>query len=448
MLEERGGLKIMPKLIIPNAYELYQSRDISLTQDQINTRYFYNLRFLWLLEPGDAIILPKQPAKGFLSYLGKIKKINIDTLHVIILEEKYVSLDSNIFSDLNLIAQLQSIITSPWKWRVEACYFNREIEILAEKLQIGLNLEWKMCIDSDYVRQANSKAEFRKLSINNNIPIPEGAVCSNQQELAVSLQHFLKVTGQVIIKQEYNASGKGNIGISFSSQHFVGVVKTIMLNKDQCINQITEQLWMDYTNSLTKLLIIEVYYPNKGSFTAQFFSPPRGQRVALLGYSEILMEGRWVGVQMPPRELSQEQTKALIAYSKQYACIMQERGYQGYLCCDAILTNDDRILFTEINVRPGAETHAYVLAQYLFGVDYQKKMVVSTRNGFQTDSFLNLYQKLEDKNLLFKSGDAAGVVLLTIDDAYSRQFEYLVVARDLEGVYSLEKELNSMLQES
>lgn len=437
----------MPKLIIPNAYELYQSTVSPLTQDEINARYFYNLRFLWLLEPGDAILLPKPPAKGFLSYLAKIKQIDPDTVHLIILENKHTSVNSASLSDQNLIVYLRKIITSPSAWNIHACYFNREIAMLAEKLQLPINSEWKTLVESDFIRRANSKAKFRKISTSNHIPIPEGIVCSTQKGLVTSLQELLKITGQVIIKQEYNASGKGNIGISFNkNHHFAGVIKTIILKNDQCINEIAYQLWTEHTNLQNSQLIIEVYYPNKGTFTAQFLSPPQGQEPILLSYSEIIMESRWVGVQIPPRALSLEQTKILITYSKQFACIMQERGYQGYLCCDAILTNDDKILFTEINVRPGAETHAYVLAQHLFGIGYEDKMIMLTRTGLKTNSFINTCKKLKDKNLLLNNGDDAGIVLLTVDDTDSKQFEYLVVAPDLKSAYALEKKLKKLFQ--
>jgi hypothetical protein len=445
MSEEKESLKIMPKLIIPNAYELYQDGVASLTQDEINARYFYNLRFLWLLKPGDAILLPKQPAKGFLSYLAEIKQMNPETLHLVILDNKHASLNSAALSDSNLIMQLREIITSPSEWSIQACYFNQEIAALAEKLQLPISPEWKALVESDFIRNANSKAEFRKISINNNIPIPEGIVCLNQEALASSLKNLLKITGQVIIKQEYNASGKGNIGVSFSkNHHFVGVIKTIILKEDQCINEIAHQLWVEHTNSRNTQLIVEAYHTNKGSFTAQFLTPRREQEPTLLGYSEILMESRWVGVQIPPRALSPEQTKTLITYSKQFACIMQERGYQGHLCCDAISTNDDKILFTEINVRPGAETHAYILALHLFGFGYEDKIIVFTRNGLKTDSFLNTYKKLKDKNLLLNNGNNAGIVLLTVDDTDSQQFEYLIAAPDVKSASELEKKLQAL----
>lgn len=437
----------MPKLIIANAYELYQSSASSLTQDAINARYFYNLRFLWLLEPGDAILLPKAPAKGFLSYLAKMKQIDPDTLHLIILKNEHTSVTSASLSDSNLIVHLREIITSPSEWIIQACYFNREIAALAEELHIPIKPEWKTLVESDFIRHSNSKVEFRKISISNHIPIPEGAVCSTQEELAISLKYFLKINEQVIIKQEYNASGKGNIGISLNKHHhFGGVINTIILKENRCINEFAYQLWAEHTNLQNSRLIVEVYYANKGTFTAQFLSPPRGQNPRLLSYSEIIMETRWIGVQIPPQTLSSEQTKTLITYSEQLACIMQERGYLGYLCCDAILTSDDKLLFTEINVRPGAETHAYVLALQLFGPGYENKMIVSTRNNLKTDSFINTHKQLKDKNLLLNNDNNAGIVLLTVDDTDAKQFEYLVAAPNLQSAHALEKKLNNILQ--
>lgn len=442
MSEEEEILKIMPKLIIPNAYELYQSGDATLTQEEINARYFYNLRFLWLLESGDAIILPRPPAAGFLSYLAMLKQIDMDSLHIVVLGDDHVSLSSASLLDNELIMKLRGIVTSPVEWSIQSCCYTREVLWLAEALDIEVTPAWKKLIISDFIRLVNSKVEFRKISTNYCIPIPEGNVCYSQDELAESIKSFLLTTGQVIIKQEFNAAGKGNIGVGkHESNHFSGVIKTIILNDKLSICEAAKQIWRDYSNAINNLLIVEVYYPNQGSFTAQYWVPPSGQEPALLNYSEILMEERWVGVQMPPRSLPSGQTNALIAHSRQFALIMQSHGYHGYLCCDAILTYDDRLLFTEINVRPGAETHAYLLARQLFGVGHENKMTVITRNGLKIDSFLATKQQLLEKNILLKNGQCNGIVLLTVDDVYSKQSEYLIAAPNLASAQLLESGL-------
>lgn len=176
MLDEKGCLKIMPKLIIPNQYELYQFDNYLLTQEEINARYFYNLRFLWLLEPGDAIILPQLPARGFLSYLAKMKNINPASLHIVVLDAKYKPLHSDALSDVELINQLRNIMAIPSQWKIQTCYFNSAILALSKKLYLTIDPEWEKFIKADLVHTLNSKAEFRKISEENGIPITEGVV--------------------------------------------------------------------------------------------------------------------------------------------------------------------------------------------------------------------------------------------------------------------------------
>jgi hypothetical protein len=446
MSDEKGNLKIMPKLIIPNAYELYQSDNHLLTRKEIRARYFYNLRFLWLLEAGDAIILPQKPAKGFLSYLAKIKQIDPEELHLIILEKKYTSLHSGVFSDPKLIKQLREIMTIPSQWKIQSCFFNLEILALAKKLRLKIDPEWSMFIKSKLSKHVNSKAEFRKISQSHAIPIPEGLICSTAKELEISLENFLKITGQVIIKQEYNASGKGNIGVAVDeSPNLVGVSNTIIIKKNECIKKIAKQIWLAQIDSWNKVLIVEVYYPNKGTFTAQFFVPPQGEPL-LVNYSEIIMESRWVGIQIPPGILLCMEANFLVTCSRKFANSLQNRGYQGYLCCDAILTNERKIIFTEINVRPGAETHAYILARHLFGEGYENSRVILTGScHINKNSFLEIHEKLNEKNLLISNQQNDGVALLTVGEGFTHQLEYLIAAPDLVGAYALESKMGDVL---
>lgn len=427
----------MPKLIIPNAYELYQPDSLFLTQDDINSRYFYNLRFLWLLEAGDAIILPKCPNYVFLNYFAKVKKLDLNTINIVVLNEKHASLNSNALSDDDLIESLRSIISIPSNWKLQTCYYNHSIFKLSLKLGIPVKPQYKDLIKTDFIKCINSKVFFRKIATENSIPASEGVVCATEKELLLSLRRLLKQTGQVIAKQEYNASGKGNIGIGIkANQSFVGVIKQMIIQLDQSIEKVANDLWSSSNH------ILEVYYPNTGTFTAQYWSPAQGEPV-LINYSEILMESRWVGIQMPPRLISQKHTEELIEYSKKLAQIIQAQGYEGYLCCDAILTHDDRIVFTEINVRPGAESHAYVLTEHLFGKIDKNKIVIQTHNMNINHSFREIYQQLNENSLLINDRNNFGVVVLTVDDD-SHKLEYLIAAPDCVSAQRLKLQFDSI----
>jgi hypothetical protein len=109
---------------------------------------------------------------------------------------------------------------------------------------------------------------------------------------------------------------------------------------------------------------------------------------------------------------------------------LQKHGYRGYLCADAILSVDYSMLFTEMNVRPGAETHAYVLANHLFGRDYAKTMTIITGNKTHLSSFDDTIKKLQEENMLLTRGTDTGVVILTIDHIHAHKIEYFIAAKD------------------
>jgi len=437
----------MPKLIIPNAYELYKPEGSPVNQDEAIARQFYNARFLWLLEPGDIILLPELPAEGFLAYLASLKQIELKSFTVLTWGKELNSSVSEVLSDSSLIERLQTMISAPTSWSIQTCFFNQSVMKLAESLNIPIEPNWRRLVQQDFVRHMNSKANFRNLAESHDLPIPKGQVCLSSQSFIQAIQTLLKVTGQVIIKQEHNGGGRGNIGITIDSEKtFSGVIKTIVINDKQSIAEIAQQLWANYVDNLNQQLIVEVYYPKKGTFTTMLQLSPLDQPPVLLNYSEIRMESTWVGVQIPAHALLPHQVEKLVSASMKLAHVLQAYGYQGYLCCDAILSCDNIILFTEINVRPGAETHAHTLASHLFGKDYSKQTTILTRMGMKVSSFSRVYQMLKDQGLLLSPDNPSGVAILTVDDRYSNQIEYLVAAPDLTSAYTLENQLMLLLQ--
>jgi len=436
----------MLKLIIPNVHELYQTEGYQINQEDAIARLFYNLRFLWLVEPGDVILLPELPTNEFISYLARLKQMDPDSLTIVTWRGELNAIFSDVLDDPLLINQLKKITSLSTSWSIHTCYFNQAVLKLADKLNIFLSPKWRILVKNDFIKQINSKVKFRTIALNHKLPLPHGQVCTTSACLKQAIQSLLKMTGQVIVKQDYNGGGRGNIGITIhSSATFAGVTKTIIINNGQSVDELANQIWQNYVYDLNYQLIAEVYYPNTGTFTAMLWIPALGQTPRLLHYSEIRMESTWVGVQIPAHSLSPENVDTLKNTSMQLAYIVQKSGYHGFLCCDAIRTCSNQILFTEMNVRPGAETHAHVLAAKLFGSDYPNHTTLLTRKGIHIASFAHVHQLLQKHGLLLKPHCQSGVALLTIDDRYSKQAEYLVAAPDLVSAYALESRLLQLL---
>ncbi|EKD70963.1 MAG: hypothetical protein ACD_46C00314G0008 [uncultured bacterium] len=409
----------MPILFIPNALEIYQSNDDAIA------RQFYYSRFLWLLNPGDIIILPELPSDELLNYLADLKQINRDFFYIMTWDNKF------------LIHELKQIINTPADWSIQACFFNQTIINLAKKLNIIVSSNRLNLAKNGSLKKLNSKINFRYIAKKNNIPTPIGNVCRTKKMLFSSIISLLNITGSVMIKQEYNGGGRGNIGITLcSSTTFTGVIKSFVIQQKNEIKNIINYFWKK-----GQRFVVEVYYPNTGSFTSIFYIPPLHQKPTLLNYSEIRMESTWFGVQIPAHELSENERDILIKNSEKLAVIIQNKGYQGYICCDAIRTNDNQILFTEINVRPGAETHAHVLATQLFGTNYYQHVTILTRKGVKISSVKYALQQLEKRDLLLNSQRKFGVALLTVDEKYSKQMEYFIAAPSLADAYAIEEKM-------
>ncbi len=143
----------MPKLIIPNAYELYKIHQKPLTHKEAVNRLFYNFRFLWLLEPGDVILLQDLPNKEFINYLAEIKGFDPDTLIILSWNNTLNATFKNSLNDEELINRLKGIISSPLDWSIQTCYFNRDILKLADRLNIPVDPSWRKLVEDDFIRR-------------------------------------------------------------------------------------------------------------------------------------------------------------------------------------------------------------------------------------------------------------------------------------------------------
>ncbi len=434
----------MPKLIIPNALELYRQPGFAITGQDAVARQFYQARFLWLLEKGDAIILPEEPAAGFREYLANLKQFDQDSVSILPWTCESDQEIGKALCEPVLLEQLKRIITQPSIWNIEACYFNIAILQLADSLNIKIDPAWRRLVLEDAIRRFNSKQEFRTIAQAYNLPIPAGTISSTASDLSQAILNLLPATGQVIIKQDFNGGGRGNIGVTTHSvAKFAGVQKVIHI-RNSSANAIAHEaadIWNDLTGPLNDKLIVETYYPNQGTFTAVLLVGKEDE-AAVVSYSEIRMEATWIGVEFPASALASAQIQDLIYNARIFGEALKARGYHGYLCCDAILTSENKLLFTELNVRPGAETNAYEVARQIHGPDYLKNSTTLTRRGLpMASSFLQTRDLLSRKGLLVSGQRREGVVILTIDDRVSRQAEYLVTARSLPDALAIENEL-------
>jgi tRNA threonylcarbamoyladenosine modification (KEOPS) complex Pcc1 subunit len=435
------------KLIIPNSLDALMLNSTQLDQyDKAFERHLAT-RSIWLLNPGDAIILPKLVPKDFLNHVMKTKNCKLDDFCIITLDEPFRFVTQESLSKSKIIMPLKKIIANPAQWTIEPYIFNQTIVDLAKELNIYLPEKWQTLIRENYNIKLNSKAEFRSLASTHDILLPAGEICQSLCYFEQAVRYFLNMENQVIIKKEISGGGMGNIGISFNpNARFSGVSNTVIVENVENLSEILEYLWFDNVDNVNLRLIVEIYYPDSETFTAEMFVPEPGQLPQIMNVSEIRMDGKCIGVEIPAHKLSSLQTKKIINSSMRMAIDFQAKGYYGYMSCDVIRTSDDKILFTEINARESGALYIYRVAEYLLGLDYQKKVTTLTRRTFKIKSFQQGLEILAVENLQYNPATHTGIIILSISCG-ELPAECLIVAPDRKKAYALESQLLKLFNE-
>lgn len=402
----------MPKIIIPNAYEYYHSNDC-ITFEEHRKRYLYSLRFVWLLEQHDIIILPSVPPQNLLGYVASIKKFSLADITILTLcDQMNADYKGNLLQP-PLIAALRHAMQAQANWKIQACYFHKIVLQLADALAISLSKSWRAFIEKDFCKLTNGKKFFRELAKKLALPMPDGKICHSVSELINAIHILQNQSSQLILKQNFNASGKGNLGIIFSAEkNFVGVSKIIHA-KNKSLKQLAQKLWEDYSQD--DCLIVEMFYPNCETFTVGFYI--HQENIVMTHCAKIKMQRSWTGIEISLASRHPKLRHDAFAFAR----ALQKLGYQGYLCCDAIMTADKKIFFTEINVRAGAETNAILFAENCLPPDYAANFVVTTATlpavvDFSKESYLNHDHQI-------------GYAPIVFDARHSSTVEFIIVAK-------------------
>lgn len=419
----------MPQLIIPNSY------DVHLTLDKNETQKYKsrNWRYIWLMNANDAIIVPDDPAKGFLDYFADLKKESHNKFQFILIDEV---VSKEFLTTNSLIKKLKKIIIDPESWTVNPFYYNRAIVFLTENLNLFVYDKLKKLINENILHDMNSKVEFRKFAAICDIPIPKGYVCHSKQEFKSAITNLFSNTHQIIIKKYFSGGGQGNIGVGLKSTRFSGTAKNLFVNSSTELEEIADQIWSQEINELNQTLIVEIFYPNCRAFTCEMFIPRDNNYPEILNYGELRhTQKSIVGIETPSDALKPYHICELLNYSLRLAQLLQTLGYSGYMSCDAIKTENNELLLTEINARMSGAMPAYALAEHFFGKEYINKITFLSR-FIKISSFMQAYKVLKREKLLFNN--ECGVIFVYANDSI-KEAEILVIAQSSKKAYDIER---------
>ncbi|OZV12999.1 hypothetical protein CIW83_05485 [Tissierella sp. P1] len=199
----------------------------------------------------------------------------------------------------------------------------------------------------------NSKINSRLIAESLDLPVSEGVICSDIEELE---NYYDKFNGsqKIVIKDEYNASGKGLYLINNKKelQSFVNFIKRKLDTKS--VNFLVEK-WYKKQYDINYQIVIS----KTGDI---FYIPPKRQ---------VLNNNIYIGSQLYNRDsdLNKSQRNLYKNYAKIIGEKLKELDYKGVASIDSIITLEGEIIpVLEINGRFSLSTYISLLP-FLLGED-------------------------------------------------------------------------------
>lgn len=401
-------------------------------------------RLVWLANPGDILVLPFQIRREFVNYSLRLRGHAPDTVRVITPpgdKDSVRILTYATLSDATLIREIGQAMASSPTWSVVPYCFDRGVANLTLKLSgYGKIVAPALAFFREGGAEVfNSKVEFRRIAEAHRIPVAKGHNCYSADELVLAVEELLSETGSVIIKQDLNAGGKGNVVVSRAPRksEALGASSTMVIDATNDVREV----WDNMTGSRNVALVVESYHEVLNVFYSEFEIPMPSESPYLLNYGDMRMEPVWNGFQIPSETLSLQQAGEFVAVSAALAEIAQRRGYTGKINIDGILTDEGHVLITEINGRLGGCTHIHELTRILYGDNYASRYAIVTRNNCRPaqQDFNDLLEILEARGFLIKRPGQQGMIIATEDLSNSGTLEYIVVAEDVRQVHEIEE---------
>lgn len=440
----------MPKIIIGNVDNEHMVSPSAVTSESTIIAAVTAYSMIWLVEEGDILVTPDPISIPFLQYVCSLKKIDYRTIVLIPLSDnsnRPILITFDALTQPRFIEKLKKHMAQSTNWWLCPYFFDRSISWLAHHLHIPFGEKMNAFLHAGGAELLNSKAVFRRLCAGKNIPIPQGHACSSKAKLRMWTEDLLEETGAVMIKQDFNAGGFGNIALSLDSQvtSFPGASKTHIVSRKDSIAPVIDEIWAANAKDRNIELVVEVYHSSEHIYYSDFEAFGPGIMPKYLNHGQMRMEPLWVGFSIPG-PLDPFLTAKMMAGSTALASLVSEIGYIGMINFDIVFTKKGDPLFLEFNGRCGGTTHIHTICLSMFGPNYAREFAFVTRNMVKAGSFNEVIQQLDAEGLLFHPSMDQGVIILAEDTNRTGTIDYLVAAKTSTDSLQLEERLLRLLK--
>jgi hypothetical protein len=289
------------------------------------------------------------------------------------------------------------------------------------------------------VALVNAKSLFRAIAGGLGAPMPPGWIGDDRAGAGQFISEELAEGHCVIVKQDLQSGGKGNVVLSPVPDVRVAGTKqpAVVLPGADAVSAYLAGRWDWLTDGGRHSIVIERYFTDAVPFFAEFVIDDDGIR--LTGHGEMLMTPTYAGVIAPMPRLDLAVEEDFIATARRLCVPFRAMGYRGTVSVDAILTAGHRFWFSEINCRMGGSSHLHgVIGAHVIGPSHRAKRLIAERDGWRAPSFAEAVHRLEAAGLAYDPETRLGVILTCDVVPANGTVRCCVVAEDMDAVKKYE----------
>lgn len=439
----------MAKLIIGNLRTEEMVGDLEILSPSYR-EYVGNQaqRMAWSLQEGDILILPVMPDEYFLDYVTSQLRIDRSAIEVIVppagrFGDGVLSRDR--LMGETFLAQLRRAVGSRDVREVFPFHFDSAVAALSKKLGLDGVTPGFEFLSQGGGRLLNSKATFRALAGGTGVAVPQGKVCSLEEEAADFLWEELLSHGHpAIIKRDFHVAGFGNEVVSpVPGIEPVGALRAVVVDDREALVKYLAKGWHWFTDAGRSPVVVERYFAGSLPLCAEFHVT--GQGVELAGHGAMRTEPVLNGHIWPAPTSELSSFGGFLEAARKICTPIHAMGYRGIVSVDAIVTPNQDILINEFNCRVSGSTHAYHIGERLVGGDFLTERVLVEQRCCNFPPPVVAVQALEESGLAYDHATRAGVVMTVEDNSENGGFgEYCIVAESTDHATQLEMALTDL----
>jgi hypothetical protein len=405
-------------------------------------------RLLWFARDGDVVILPRMPDEAVLGYVTALTRTRRSTLRLVVPDSGRYGPD--ILSRDRLLSRscldgVRAALDGRTADAIVAMCGDAAVAALARELGVPGALPGYGLAAAGGIGLINAKSVFRTIAGGVGAPLPPGWIGDDQAEARGFIGEELAAGHCVIVKQDLQSGGKGNVVLSSVPGIRVAGTKlpAVVLPHPDAIAAYLDQRWGWLTDGGRHSIVVERYFTDAVPFFAEFLIDDAGTRLA--GHGEMLMTPTYAGVIAPAPRLDPAVEEAFIDTAKRICVPFWAMGYRGTASLDGILTAGNRFWFSEINCRMGGSSHLHsVIGALVVGPAHRAGRLIAERDGWCVSSFREAVHRLEAAGLAYDTETRLGVILTCDVVPANGTVKCCVVAEDIDAVKKYELLLASV----